>query len=740
LPEKVELFGYLAGYKDIKFQAVSAVDIEAAEHMGELHDALKDSKYTGHQLEMYLVRLLFCLFADDSGIFDEKKLFYKYIKDNTKEDGSDLALYLGQIFDILNKPEDKRLGTIDETLSKFPYVNGGLFEERLETAAFTSTMRKTLLKCCKLDWSKIKPEIFGAMFQSVKDKESRRKLGEHYTSETNILKVIKPLFLDALKEEFEKIRKLKSDIRTHRLLEFHTKLRQLKFLDPACGCGNFLVVSYRELRQLEIEVLTEYLHTQQVFDIELMIRVNVDQFFGIETEEFPARIAQTALWLMDHLMNKKVEQRFGKYKPRIPLTASPTIVIDNALSVDWETIVSKDELSYILGNPPFVGLSLRTTQQQNDMEIVFTDNDRAGRLDYVAAWYKKAALFIKDTLIESAFVSTNSITQGEQAPILWEDLLNKNNIFINFAYRSFVWSNEAKGKAAVHCVIIGFSKNERKNKQLFEYNDEGTLLEFEAKRINGYLIDADNVFIKLRGKPDDKLPVLKQGSKPWDGGFLLLSENEKEILINKYPQTQAFIKRYIGSEEFINNVKRYCLWLLDVEPSAYRNIPEIMERLEGVKKIRKETKTLAVNKQADTPALFSQIRQPKTNYLLIPETSSENRNYIPIGFLPPENIASNATLVAENATLYHFGILTSIMHMAWTRTVCGRLEMRYRYSPSVYNNFPFPNPTDKQRTEIEKLAQTVLDTRLLSPNSSLADLYDPLTYAKRITKSPSKIR
>jgi len=739
LPQKVELFSYLAGYKDVKFQAVNPVDIEAAEHMGELHDALKENGYTGHELEMYLVRLLFCLFADDSGIFDEKKFFFRYIKERTNEDGSDLALHLGQIFDMLNKPIEKRLKNIDETLNKFPYINGNLFEERLETAAFNSVMRKTLLKCCTLDWSQIKPEIFGAMFQSVKDKEKRRALGEHYTSEANILKVIKPLFLDALWEEFEKIRKLKSDIRIQRLLEFHTKLRKLKFLDPACGCGNFLVVSYRELRLLEIEVLSEYLQTQQVLDIELMIRVNVDQFYGIEIVEFPARIAQTALWLMDHLMNKKASEKFGRYIARIPLTASPSIVIANALPIDWETIVPKSELSYILGNPPFVGLSLRTLEQQNDMEIVFTDNNRAGRLDYVAAWYKKAAHFIQDSLIEAAFVSTNSITQGEQTPILWDDLLNNNKIFINFAYRTFIWTNEAKGKAAVHCVIIGFAQNERKYKQLFEYSDDGTLLEFEAKSINGYLIDAGNVFITLRGKANEKLPKLKQGSKPWDGGFLLLSENEKEILIKKYPQSKAFIKRYIGSDEFINNVKRYCLWFLDIEPSVYRNIPEIIERLEGVKKIRKETKTLAVNKQADTPMLFSQIRQPKTNYLLVPETSSENRFYIPIGFLPPDYIASNATLVAENAALYHFGVLTSNMHMAWMRTVCGRLKSDYRYSPSVYNNFPWPNPTEKQKAEIEKLAQAVLDARLLFPNSSLADLYDPLTMPKELLKAHKKL-
>jgi type I restriction-modification system DNA methylase subunit len=470
LPQKVELFGYLAGYKDVKFQAVSPVDIEAAEHMGELYDALKESNYTGHQLEMYLVRLLFCLFADDTGLFEEKKLFFRYIKERTSEDGSDLAMHLGQIFDMLNKPEEKRIKNIEETLGKFPYVNGGLFEEKLETAAFTSSMRNTLLKCCTLDWSQIKPEIFGAMFQSVKDKESRRELGEHYTSETNILKVIKPLFLDELWEEFEKTKKLSFTLRQQRLLEFHTKLRRLKFLDPACGCGNFLVVSYRELRLLEIELLSIYMQSQMVTDIELLIRVNVDQFYGIEIEEFPARIAQTALWLMDHLMNNKASERFGKYIVRIPLTASPTIVNSNALSIDWEKIVPKDEISYILGNPPFLGARVMSKEQKAEVNIVFDDMKDNSNLDYVTCWYKKAALYIQETNIEVAFVSTNSICQGEQVPILWPELMNKHNIKINFAHQTFKWDNEARGKAAVYCVIIGFAIVDRDTKYIPIFN------------------------------------------------------------------------------------------------------------------------------------------------------------------------------------------------------------------------------------------------------------------------------
>jgi len=719
LPEKVELFGSLAGYKEIKYQAVSPVDIEAAEHMGELHDALKENKYEGHVLEMYLVRLLFCLFADDTGIYDEKKLFYRYIKERTNEDGSDLALHLGQIFDLMNTDEDKRLTNLDETLKKFTYVNGGLFEERLPTASFNSKMRKILLKCCTLDWGKIKPEIFGAMFQSVKDKESRRELGEHYTSETNILKVIKPLFLDELWEEFDKIRKLKSAIRIQRLLEFHTKLRQLKFLDPACGCGNFLVVTYRELRLLEIEVLYEYLQTQQVFDIELMVRVNVDQFYGIEMEEFPARIAQTALWLMDHLMNTKVSERFGNYKPRIPLTASPTIVIGNAISTDWESIVPKNELNYILGNPPFVGYKMQSDEQKNDMRKVFGDTKN---LDYVCAWYKKSCNFMKDNKnIKTAFVSTNSITQGEQVSELWKPLFGQG-ININFGVPTFKWENQAKGKAAVHCVIIGFSYNKTDND------------------LNPYLLKSPTIFIERRNKPICNVPKMQKGNEMYDDCNLIIEENEYEDFIKNEPLSKKYIKRYMGAEEFINNKVRYCLWLLDVEPAELRKMPSVMKRVEAVKQFRLKSNREATRKTADTPTTFSVIHQPTTNYILVPVISSEKRDYIPIGFLSPEIIVSYAVFTIPNAELYHFGILTSSMHMAWTRYVCGRLKSDYRYSNDiVYNNFPFPEPTEKQKTEIEKLAQAVLDARSQFPNSTLADLYDPLAMPKVLLNAHQKL-
>ena len=601
---------------------ISRLDIQAAEHMGELHDALKENGYTGHELEMYLVRLLFCLFADDSGIFDEKNLFFRYINDRTNVDGSDLALHLGQIFDTLNKPSDKRFKNIDETLNKFPYINGSLFEERLETAPFDSSMRKTLLKCCSLDWSQIKPEIFGAMFQSVKDKEKRRALGEHYTSEENILKLIRPLFLDALWDEFEKIRSLSIALRKHRLLEFHAKLQGLKFLDPACGCGNFLVVTYRELRILEIEVLSEYLQDQKVLDIEIMVRVNVDQFYGIEIVEFPARIAQTAMWLIDHLMNTKASEKFGKYITRIPLTASPSIHIGNALPLDWESIIPKTELSYILGNPPFLGYSMMDARQKKDVENTFEKMKNYGYLDYVTCWYKKAAEFIQGTTIEAAFVSTNSICQGEQVGYLWPLLKNKYNIKINFAHQTFKWSNEAKGKAAVYCIIVSFSMFDRKEKKLFVYETvKSNPKEISVKRINTYLVDADDVFITSRKKPiSGSLPMIT-GNRPVDNGNFLFTEEEKNDFIKKEPASRKYFKPFISAKEFINGLNRYCLWLADASPAEIKKMPLVMERIEKCRKFRLGSPDAGARKLADFPSLFRETHNPKT-FLLIPCTSS----------------------------------------------------------------------------------------------------------------------
>jgi hypothetical protein len=502
-----------------------------------------------------------------------------------------------------------------------------------------------------------------------------------------------------------------------------------------------LVVSYRELRLLEIEVLAEYMQTQQVFDIELLIRVNVDQFYGIEIEEFPARIAQTALWLMDHLMNKKVEQRFGKYKPRIPLTASPTIVIENALSTDWETIVPKDELFYILGNPPFIGKKEQSTQQKHELETIYHNLKGCGVLDYVTCWYKKAVQYIQDTKIEVAFVSTNSICQGEQVPILWPELMNKHGIKLNFAHQTFKWNNEAKGKAAVHCVIIGFSLNDRRIKKIYHYTDVvGQPTETTVNQINAYLVDGPTVIIDSRSEPICKVPVMSYGSMPIDDGHLILSEEEVDILIKNEPYTQEMIRPYYGGEEFINNKKRFCLWLVDISPKMINKSKMVKERIEQTRIFRKASKREATNKLAATPSLFGEIRQPGTDYLIIPKVSSENRSYIPIGFMKQESITNGSALIIPNARLYEFGILTSVMHMAWMRYVCGRLEMRYQYSASlVYNNFPWSSPNEKKKETITEVAQTILDTRSLFPESSLAELYNPSTMPPKLVKAHQKL-
>jgi hypothetical protein len=742
LPAYIELFGYLAGYKEADpYKHWDPVNISAAEKMGQLHDRLKEIGYTGHRLELYLVRLLFCLFADDTGIFEPPNLFNRYIIERTGEDGGDLALHLQKIFETLNTPQEGRLKTIDIELNRFPYINGHLFAEPLGTADFDGAMRDTLIQCCTLEWSKISPAIFGSMFQSVMNDAERHDLGAHYTSEQNILKLIHPFFLDNLWDEFNKIKKQSKGAKKHNLILFHNTLCHLKFLDPACGCGNFLVVSYRELRLLEIELIKEILCDEKILDIELMVRVNVDQFYGIEIEEFPARIAQTALWLMDHLMNNQASAAFGIYIVRIPLTASATIVNANSLTTDWETIVPKNELSYILGNPPFLGASVMNQKQKKELENVFNYLKGCNSLDYVTCWYIKALEYIRNTNIEVSFVSTNSICQGEQVPILWPELINKHGIKLNFAHQTFKWSNEARGKAAVYCVIIGFSLNDRKEKKLYHYATvSGEAIEAKASQISPYLVDCEPIIVMKRTDPLVKVPRMVYGSKPTDGGNLIFTEEEKEIFLQKEPKAAPYIRPFTGSYEFINNIKRYCLWLVNIEPKTLRSMPFLMERVELVRQMRLNSTSQTTVNSAEKPALFFTVVQPDSNYLIIPETSSERRRYIPIGFMSKNIIANNSCSIIPNAQIYHFGIITSTMHMAWMRYVGGRLEMRYRYSASiVYNTFPWPSPTDKQKSTIEEAAQAILDTRNLFPASSLADLYDPVSMPPKLAKAHQKL-
>ncbi|HOX91794.1 MAG TPA: N-6 DNA methylase, partial [Spirochaetales bacterium] len=683
----VELFGDLAGYREVTYKKQDKVNVEAAEKMGKLHDRLKEIGYSGHQLEVYLVRILFCLFADDTGIFEHDS-FLKYILTRTNVDGSDLGLHLSRIFDILNKPADARSKALDEALDAFPYVNGGLFEEKLDVADFDSKMREGIIECCSLDWSAISPAIFGAMFQSVMNAQDRRNLGAHYTSEENILKLIHPLFLDELWAEFDKLKALKSDVRKARLTEFHDRLAALTFLDPACGCGNFLVITYRELRILELSVIKELLGSERLLDVDHFIKVNVDQFYGIEIEEFPAQIAEVAMWLMDHQMNLLVRDMFGEYYVRIPLRKSATIVCANALRTDWETVVPKSRLHYILGNPPFVGARLMGQAQKDDLLAVFGDIKNAGNLDFVTAWYKKAAQYIQGTKIEVAFVSTNSICQGEQVAILWPELMNKLGIVINFAHTTFRWNNEARGVAAVYCVIVGFSKEERKTKKLYLYDSvDSAPSEDVVKAINAYLVDAPNIFIDARSKPLCNIPELSLGNQPIDGGHFLFTESEKDEFIKNEPMAEKYFMKWIGSYEFINRNFRYFLFLKNCPPNELKHLPECIKRINLVKKSRLTSKREVTRNLAKTPTEFAFENIPKTNYIVIPEVSSEKRRYIPIGYLSPDILPSNLVKIVSNIEIYHFGILTSTMHMAWMRYVCGRLKSDYRYSNTiVYNN------------------------------------------------------
>ncbi|KFO67786.1 methylase [Smithella sp. SCADC] len=735
LHKNVRLFGFIAGYQTHKIQEQDPVNIKAAEQMGKLHDQMKDVGYSGHSLELYLVRLLFCLFAEDTGIF-ERQQFKDYIEERTNEDGSDLGHHLSTLFQVLNTSPEKRLKNLDEQLAAFNYINGKLFEEMLPTAGFDSAMRQALLDCCALDWSRISPAIFGSLFQSIMDKQARRNLGAHYTSEENILKLIKPLFLDGLREEFEKVKHNKN-----RLLEFHKKLRMLNFLDPACGCGNFLVIAYRELRLLELEVLRASKIYQSELSIHRLINLNVDQFFGIEIEEFPAQIAQVALWLMDHQMNLLVSEEFGLYFARIPLETSAKIVCGNALTIDWEEVVPARHVSYIMGNPPFVGAYLRNKDQNDDMAIACASLQNYGVLDYVCAWYVKAVQFIRDTDIKVAFVSTNSITQGEQVGALWQWLLD-NGVKIHFAHRTFRWSNEARGKAAVFCVIIGFSLQEAKIKRLYDYVDPNAAPhEVIAHNISPYLIDAQNVIITSRSRPVCQVPNMVKGSQPTDDGNFLFTDEEKEIFLKNEPEVGKFILPLISAHQFLNGENRWCLWLREASPSEIRALPAVSERVNNVRAFRMDSKKAATVKLAEVPYLFAEIRQPESDYVLIPRHSSENRRFVPMAFFDKKYIVSDSCSSVPNATLFHFGVLQSTMHMAWMRQVCGKLEGRYRYSNNiVYNNFPWPeNPTGKQKQAIETAAQAVLDARAQFPESTLADLYDPLTMPPVLLKAHQQL-
>ena len=779
LDKNLRRFYFIAGYRKQRIREDEAINRVAVDALGELHDALKQDGYDGHQLEVFLVRLLFCLFADDTGIFQPKDSFHDLIEFHTAEDGSNVGAVIDTLFVTLNKDTDRRQTSLAEQFALFPYVNGRLFEERIEPPSFTSAMRDQLLTLAKRNWGNISPAIFGAMFQRVIELDAqkrRRELGAHYTSEANILKLIHPLFLDRLRAEFDKV---KGD--APRLFAFHKKLQSLTFLDPACGCGNFLVVAYRELRKLELDVLRAAsrfgTRLGHVFDF---LKVDVDQFYGIEYEEFPAQVAQVAMWLTDHQMNVEAGSEFGEPMLRVPLKRSAHIRHGNALRIDWADFVPPTKLNYILGNPPFVGKQHQSDEQKEDLETVFQDMRGAGVLDYVAGWYVKAARYItaapdsfagiaaaaskdrkkfKDMRFSGAgdgfgdlfanldraetlarrkvrcgFVSTNSITQGEQVAPLWSWMLAQG-MHIQFAHRTFQWTNDAPGRAAVHCVIVGFGADKLKKLPLADYETvKSEPVVADVGNINPYLVEADDLVIDKRRSPICPVPEIVFGSMPNDGGHLLLSTQERDELLAAEPKAKPWIRRFLGADEFINNLERWCLWLQDCPAAELKAMPEVMKRVRAVAAHRKSSSRAATQTLAATPHLFGEIRQPLGGYILIPRHSSERRNTIPIGFMPAEVIVGDANLCVPNAELYEFGVLTSRMHMAWVSHVCGRIKSDYRYTNQiVYNNFPWPDLgkkspdplAQKTRIAIEAAAQAVLDARTAEAGATLADLYNP---------------
>lgn len=727
LHKHVHEFGFLAGYRRQRFGEQDPINVRAVELLGALHDALEDGGYTGHPLERYLVRILFCLFGDDTGIF-EPDLFAQIIE-NSRADGSDLGLLLQRVFEVLATPPDERQARLDDVLALLPYVNGGLFSETLPIADFDGAMREALLRCARLDWSRISPAVFGSLFQSVMDREERRRTGGHYTSERDILKVIGSLFLDDLREELRRAGRSR-----HKLLQFHDKLAELRFLDPACGCGNFLVIAYRELRLLELELLdtlmTGPMAGNQTTGIEHLARVDVDAFFGIEINEFPARIAEVAMWLMDHQMNLMLSERFGQYFVRLPLRKSPTIVVGNALRLYWDTILPRERCNHVLGNPPFVGAKYQTAEQRGDMELVTGARPGAGLLDYVAGWYFKAADYVRGTRIRVGFVSTNSITQGEQVGVLWNLLRARQDLHIHFAHRTFAWQSEARGKAHVHVVIIGFAAFAPEGpRRIFDYeaDPEHPAVELAAN-ISPYLIDGPSLAITNRSTPLSPVPPIGIGNKPIDDGNYLFTPEEKARFVKQEPEAEPYFRRWMGAQEFLQGVERWCLWLGDCPPPQLRRMPRALERVEAVRRFRLESRSAPTRRLAETPTRFHVENMPAHEYLLIPKVSSERRAYIPMGFLTPDVFCSDLVFVMPDATLFHFGLLSSGMHMAWVRQVCGRLESRYRYSASlVYNNFPWPEDVSgKQRAAVEDAAQQVLHARKAHRGATLADLYDPL--------------
>ena len=743
LPQHVEKFGFILGVQKRTFRDQDPVNIKASERVGDLHDALAASGYTGHDLEQFLVRIVFCFFADDTGIFEPRDIFLDLLENRTREDGSDLGGWLAQLFQVLNTPEDRRAQTLDADLARFPYVNGDLFRDPLLIPSFDSAMRQRLIDACHFNWSDISPAIFGSLFQSVMDKDERRAQGAHYTTEQNILKVIEPLFLDELRAEFSRLQSRRDNRRIPELIAFQQRLGQLRFFDPACGCGNFLIIAYRELRALEIEVLKEIRpHGQLDVLAELLSVVEVDQFYGIELGEFPAHIAEVALWMMDHIMNNRLSLEFGQTYTRIPLEKSPHIQHSDALETDWSELLPPEECSYVLGNPPFVGAKFQASAQREQVRRIAALGKSGGTLDYVTAWFIKAGEYVQqsagfDKLSRTArigFVATNSITQGEQVAQLWPILFDRCKLDIAFAHRTFAWGSDARGMAHVHVVIIGLAKRDDapREKRLFSYDaPKGDPQESKHAALSPYLFDASGltdsrVVVRESAQALNGLPKLIIGSKPIDGGHYIFNADERAAFLREEPDAEPYLRPFVGSREFLQGGKRWILHLADVPPQVLKTLPKVRERIAAVRTSRLASKSKPTQALAETPTLYHVNVIPTAPFLVVPRVSSERREYVPIAWMEPPTIPSDAVEVVENANRPLFTLLTSAMHVSWLRYIGGRLKSDYRYSIGlVHNTFPLPPVPPDRLQRLAPHADAVLAARANHPAATLADLYDP---------------
>ena len=744
LPDHVEHFGFILGIQRRTFRDQDPANIKAAELVGRLHDALDEAGYRGHDLECFLVRTVFCLFADDTGIFEPRDIFLDFIETRTSVDGADLGPLLSQLFQVLDTPEVDRTATLDEDLVRFPYINGDLFNGPLRIPAFNTSMREALLDACRFDWTNISPAIFGALFQSVMDPDDRRAQGAHYTTEKNILKVIEPLFMDDLRAEFVRLKNRKDSRRLAELRRFRQRIGEMRFFDPACGCGNFLIIAYRELRTLEIDVLKELNpHGQQDLIPDILSLITVDQFYGIELGEFPARIAETAMWMMDHIMNNRLSLEFGQIYARIPLRTSPHIMHGDALETEWSELLPPEECSFVFGNPPFVGAKFQTAVQRAQVRRIAALGKTGGTLDYVTAWLIKAGEYVRASKARIGFVSTNSISQGEQVAQLWPILFDRCKLQIAFAHCTFAWGSDARGKAHVHVVIIGFDRREnmRSDKRLFRYTDvNGEPEESRHDAISPYLFDSGgladpHLTVREESRPINGMGRLIIGSKPIDGGNFIFDADERAAFLEIEPDAESLLHPYVGAREYLQGGERWIFVLHDTPPNLLARLPRVLERIAAVRAYRKASKSRPTQKLAETPAIYHVNVLPTAPFLVIPEVSSERREYVPIGWLEPPVIPSNKLRLLLNATLIDFALLTSAMHMAWLRHVGGRMKSDYSYSVGVvYNTYPMP-PEGTNLSKLEPLAKAVLTARAAHPDATLSELYDPDLMPLELRKS-----